>query len=92
MADVIIIDTPPALVVTDAMAVATKSDGILLVVEAGKTSRRLLADLRLRFEAAKVEPLGLVVNKLDFASAGYGHYAKAYKAYLPSSTKGGGAT
>jgi capsular exopolysaccharide synthesis family protein len=79
--DVVLVDTPPALVVNDAMVIARSVDGIALVVESGRTSGKTVEDLRQRFESAAIEPIGLVLNKLEFYSSGYGHYARAYKAY-----------
>src|SRR6185503_365457 len=38
-ADIVLFDTPPVNAVTDAAVLATKVDGVLLVFQAGKTSR-----------------------------------------------------
>jgi len=80
--DVVIVDTPPSLVVNDAVVIARAIDGMVLVIESGKTSRKLVAELRERYLAAGIEPVGVILNKMDFYTAGYGQYAKAYKAYL----------
>ena len=90
--DVVIVDTPPVLVVNDAMVIARSVDGIALVVESGRTTRKTVQDLRHRFESAAVEPIGLVLNKLEFYSAGYGHYARAYKSYHSDTAKESGET
>ena len=37
--------------------------------------------MRSRFEVSGLEPTGLVLNKLDFVSSGYGYYYKAYRRY-----------
>jgi succinoglycan biosynthesis transport protein ExoP len=79
--DVVLVDTPPALVVNDAMVIARSVDGIVLVVESGRTNGKTVVDLRQRFESAAIEPIGLVLNKLEFYSSGYGHYARAYRTY-----------
>jgi succinoglycan biosynthesis transport protein ExoP len=79
--DVVIVDTPPVLLVNDALVVARVVDGCCLVVESGRTSRKLVADMKGRFDAAGIEPLGLVLNKMDFYTSGYGAYVKAYRAY-----------
>ncbi len=42
--DVIIIDTPPALAVTDAQVVATKCDGVILVIDSGSVKKRSSAE------------------------------------------------
>lgn len=98
--DVVVVDTPPVLVVNDALIIARAVDGIAIVVESGKTSRKLVSDLRGQCEGAGIEPLGVIVNKMDFFTTGYGAYMRAYAAYArmddqnhpPSaapSTKGG---
>lgn len=79
--DVVIVDTPPCLVVNDAIVIGRAVDGLIVVVESGSTSRKLVADMRSRFEVSGVEPTGLVVNKLDFLASGYGYYYKAYRRY-----------
>ena len=60
--DVIVIDTPPILVVTDARAVARHADRLLFLVRSGTTTQRQLhAALRL-FETAEIQVDGLVLN------------------------------
>lgn len=79
--DFVLVDVPPALVVNDALLVAQMVGGMVLVVEADQTPRRVLDDTRERLVSHDVEPLGLVLNKMDFSAAGFGVYAKAYQAY-----------
>ena len=62
-ADVIIIDTPPALVVTDSVVLADASDGVLLVASATKSTRRDLKRLMAMYDAAEVPVLGAVLNR-----------------------------
>lgn len=83
--DRVLIDAPPALVVNDALVLAGLSDGVIFVVESAKTGRRVLADAQRRLSGAGLVPLGYVLNKMQFALAGYGAYEKAYRTY----TKGG---
>ncbi len=80
--DLVLVDAPPLLVVGDAAALARSAKGLLVVVEAQKTSRRMLRDLRMRLEAAGIEPTGAVLNKVDVRGqqAYYGYYARHYKA------------
>jgi succinoglycan biosynthesis transport protein ExoP len=79
--DVVVVDTPPVLVVNDALIIARAVDGVAIVVESGQTSRKLVTDLRAQCEGAGVEPLGVIVNKMDLYTTGYGAYMRAYKAY-----------
>jgi capsular exopolysaccharide synthesis family protein len=82
--DVVIVDTPPVLLVNDALVIARAVDGTCLMVESGRTSGKMVVDMKNRFEAAGLEPVGTVLTKMDFYTAGYGAYLKAYKAYARS--------
>ena len=75
------IDTPPALVVGDALAVAPLADGLVVVIASGGTSRKLLADLSQRVQSAGIRPIGFVLNRMNFQETGYGEYLKVYKHY-----------
>ena len=37
--------------------------------------------MRGQCQGAGIEPVGLVVNKMDFYTTGYGAYMRAYRAY-----------
>ncbi len=82
--DVVVVDTPPVLVVNDALVIARAVDGLAIVIESGQTSRKLVVDLRGRCEGAGIEPVGVIVNKMDFFTTGYGAYMRAYRAYARS--------
>ena len=69
----VIVDTPPVLVVNDAMVIARSVDGLRWWWRVG-VQPEAVQDLRHRFESAAVEPIGLVWT-LKFYSSGYGHYA-----------------
>ena len=79
--DVVIVDTPPVLLVNDAVIIARAVDGTCLMVESGRTSSKLVVDMKNRFEDAGLEPLGTVLTKMNFYTTGYGAYVKAYKTY-----------
>jgi capsular exopolysaccharide synthesis family protein len=69
-ADVIIIDGPP-LFLADAMILASKVDGVLLVVRPGHTRRGLAqaALEQIRLSGAKV--IGIVLNRIPLRGADY---------------------
>lgn len=79
--DMVIVDAPPLLAVADAVALGRASKGLLMVVEAGKTTRRMLTDVRLRLDGAAIEPIGMVLNKVDPRSGSYGYYRKYAQHY-----------
>jgi len=85
--DVVVVDTPPVLVVNDALVIARAVDGLAVVVESGATSRKLVSDMRSQCQAAGIEPVGVVVNKMDFFTTGYGAYMRAYRAYVQTAAE-----
>ena len=62
--DVIIIDTPPALSVSDAQIVAAKSDGVVVVVEYGKVNRSNAKKVSFYLNQVNAKLLGVVLNKV----------------------------
>lgn len=67
--DLVLIDTPPVLAVSDAQIVSTKCEGVLLVVKAGELKRRpaLRAKEQLSFVNARL--LGVVLNQASGSEA-----------------------
>lgn len=72
----IIVDTPPVNVVSDALIVAPKSDGVVLVVRDKFTMSDALKKAIEAFEFANVKALGAVMN-----AAGANGKKKYYKKY-----------
>jgi Mrp family chromosome partitioning ATPase len=72
--DLVVFDTPPTLVVTDATVLAPHVDGIILVLDEEKTKMRAAALTCQMFKMVGGKILGIVVNKFDTRHAGYGGY------------------
>jgi non-specific protein-tyrosine kinase len=72
-ADVVLFDTPPVIAVTDAAVLATRMDGVLLVLQAGKTRRDRAREARRLLEKVKANIIGVVLNNAKL-EAGYGYY------------------
>ena len=79
--DIVIVDTPPVMVVNDAVVLGRQVDEFVLVVEAGRASRKVLRDVRNRMEGAGLLPVGLVFNKLDTSDSALGGYYRYYRSY-----------
>lgn len=76
--DVVIIDSPPVLLVTDAAVASRFATGAILVAAAGSTTKPRLAEAAKRIEAADSRVLGTVVTMLPTSGAdktAYGTYA-----------------
>jgi protein-tyrosine kinase len=61
--DWIVIDTPPAMAVSDARLLAAACDGVLLVVAAGSVSYEAVQKTRDQFKDRRL--LGVVLNRVD---------------------------
>jgi non-specific protein-tyrosine kinase len=72
-ADIVLFDTPPVVAVTDAAVLATKVDGVLLVFQAGRTSRERARRARQILEKVKANIVGVVLNNAQ-VEQGYGYY------------------
>ena len=77
VADLIIVDSPPLLLASDASAIATNVDGIVVVVSRG-TSMKLLKEMRERLDRIGTPVLGYIYTKAKLDGAGYGDYAYRY--------------
>jgi len=86
--DLLILDTPPVLSVTDAVVLAPMMDGVLIVVRPGVTKMSALrvAVEQLRYVGANVA--GIVLNGIDNRKSRYGYYSYSYKQYKYYRTNG----
>jgi len=73
--DLIIIDTPPILAVTDAAVIGHHAGTSLLVARFGLNKARELALAQQRFEQNGVELKGAIFNAVERRTAGYSAYA-----------------
>jgi capsular exopolysaccharide synthesis family protein len=81
--DVVIFDTPPISVGADASLVAGVTDGAILVVD-GRTSRRASIEWSLeQLRRARVNVLGVIVNRVSPVSTGTYGYSRERNAKRP---------
>jgi succinoglycan biosynthesis transport protein ExoP len=82
--DVVIIDTPPLLPVTDAAVLSTIAGGTVVVVGAGRVDRDHLARSLQSLDAVKSRVLGLVLNLIPTkGNDAYYNYRDGYAPELP---------
>jgi capsular exopolysaccharide synthesis family protein len=77
--DFVVLDTPPLLPVFDSALLANAVDGVLMVVAANQTPRKLLGEALNLLDPSKV--LGIVFNR--DAKPMFGYYDAYYKDYFP---------
>lgn len=78
--DVVLVDSPPLLPVTDAALLGAQADGVIVVVRYGSTKRDQLALALDRLAQVDVVPAGIVLNDIPTRGVGYGAYG-AYGSY-----------
>jgi len=77
--DIVIVDTPPILPVSDVEFLADFLDAVILVVRAGKTPRDLVAKAIECMEGKNL--IGILLNGVEKPISGGGYYGYYYKAY-----------
>jgi capsular exopolysaccharide synthesis family protein len=77
----VIIDTPPALAVTDATLVGVLVDGMVLTLRSHKVTREEARVCRDRLRQADIKILGAVLNRYRSFQAGVAKGYKYYEAY-----------
>jgi capsular exopolysaccharide synthesis family protein len=76
--DLVVIDTPPVMAVTDAAVVGYRASGVLFVAAADATNRHAAQTALDQLEHARVRFIGAVLNRVDLAGNPY-YYSKYYR-------------
>lgn len=79
--DYVLLDSPPVLHVSDAQILATHVDAVILVAHGGKTPREFTNHARMNLLRVNANVIGVVLNNVDFSSAGYDYYYRYYRGY-----------
>ncbi len=91
--DTIVIDAPPLLPVTDAALLAEQTDGALVVVRHGKTTREQLHGAHERLAGVGANILGVVFNMVPGKRGGPDGYGYGYGyGYAPEGKRRGGGS
>ncbi|MBN2467642.1 MAG: polysaccharide biosynthesis tyrosine autokinase [Deltaproteobacteria bacterium] len=89
--DVIVVDSPPLLSVTDATELTTFTDGVVLVVKAFSTPRPAIQRGIKHLAGVDAKTFGCILNDVDFEKEGYyySYYKDYYHYYYYDDKKGG---
>jgi polysaccharide biosynthesis transport protein len=79
--DFVVLDTPPALAVTDATIVGMLVDGVVLTLRSGKVTREEARLCRDRLRQTGIKILGAVLNRYRSLQAGLGKRYRYYESY-----------
>ena len=81
VADFVILDTAPVLLVADALALVPLVDGVLFVSDADGTSRGAVAHAREQMDQVNAPVIGAILNNFDPTRARYYGYYYGYRGY-----------
>jgi Mrp family chromosome partitioning ATPase len=77
-ADIVLLDCPPVLPVTDSAVLAQSVDGVLLVVDAGSTRRGAAQQAVDELKQVGANLIGVALNKVSARTGGYYSYGAYY--------------
>ncbi len=78
--DVVILDSPPCVTVTDAVVLSRWADGVILVLDIANSHRQGAQRARENLHTVGAKILGIVLNRLDPSAGGY-YYSYYYSNY-----------
>jgi non-specific protein-tyrosine kinase len=78
LADVLIYDSPPVLMVTDAAVLSSRVDGTVLVIQAGRTHRSTIRQAMANLQHANARLLGGVLNRVSEKKGSYYYHLSYY--------------
>ncbi len=88
--DIVIVDSPPLQVVTDAALLASRTDGALLVIDGGRTRKGAVRQARETLDRVGARLLGASINRLsERGNTGYYYYYYQYQYYGKYSSSSG---
>ncbi|OPX90538.1 MAG: Tyrosine-protein kinase YwqD [Pelotomaculum sp. PtaB.Bin104] len=76
--DVVLLDSPPVVAVTDASVLASQVDGVILVFKTGKSRIDIASDAIAQLEKANARILGVILNKVKTHGGRYYRYNYHY--------------
>jgi capsular exopolysaccharide synthesis family protein len=75
--DMVIIDSPPLLAVSDSLILSAKASGVILVIFANATTRHSASRAKILLKNAGANLLGAILNNVETAEGGY-YYSQEY--------------
>jgi capsular exopolysaccharide synthesis family protein len=76
--DFVLVDSPPIAMLTDAAVLSRVCDGVIMVIETGKTSRKMLSRIYKSLNDAKTRIIGILLNKISLTARDRYYYSYYY--------------
>jgi capsular exopolysaccharide synthesis family protein len=80
-ADVVVLDSPPISALSDAAVLSTQADGVVMVLEAGKTRRPFAQRALEALNRVNAHVVGAVLNRVPTRGFGYYYYSDYHYQY-----------
>jgi non-specific protein-tyrosine kinase len=87
-ADVVLLDSPPATALADAAILSSQCDGVLLVLDSGKTRREVAKRALEALKRVNARVIGALLNRMPTRGAGYYYYYYYYYTHYYTSGDG----
>lgn len=85
--DYVIIDSPPVLLLTDAVILSQQVDGVVFIARAGGTSKKMILEAQDRLHQVNAKMIGTILTHAEYYNP---FYAKYYRAYYQQQVEGEG--
>ncbi len=72
--DLVIIDSPPVVAVTDAVVLSSRVDGVIIVIKSFKVAKDLVMQAKRQLTDVDARLIGVVLNDFDIQRKSYGYY------------------
>lgn len=72
--DLVIIDSPPVVAVTDAVVLSTDVDGVIMVIKSFKVAKDLVLQAKRMLTDIDARLIGVILNDFDIQRKSYGYY------------------
>lgn len=73
-ADIILLDSPPVTALSDATILSTQSDGVLMIVDSGKTRAEMAKRALTALHQVGAHIIGVLLNRMPARGSGYYYY------------------
>ena len=86
--DLLVLDSPPVIAVSDGVSLAAQCDGVILVVRVGAIPQAVVRRAVEQIETVKGRILGVLLNRVDLRRDGYySEYYRYYRSYYGGEEK-----
>jgi Mrp family chromosome partitioning ATPase len=80
----VVVDGPPVLGIADSIVLSNQVDNVVFVIESGRTRKGHAKNALKRLQQAGVEPLGVILTKIDAYHDLYGYGTSYYQYAKPA--------